>query len=90
MKSTLEALASKIDELEKALETSQTTQQGSFRAHRLSAAALTLAEKLETNQGAASELKGECAPWLSSEILVRLLAPTRSLAHSLALSLQAL
>jgi hypothetical protein len=54
---TLEALASKIDQLEKALEASLTTQQGSFRAHRLSAAALALAEKLETNQGAANELR---------------------------------
>jgi hypothetical protein len=53
----LEALASKIDLLEKALEASQTTQQGSVKAHRLSAAALALAEKLETNQGAASELR---------------------------------
>jgi hypothetical protein len=52
----LEALTSKIDSLEKGLEASQTNQQGSVRAHRLSAAALALAEKLETNQGAASEL----------------------------------
>jgi hypothetical protein len=53
----LEALASKIDLLEKALEAGQTSQQGSIKAHRLSAAALALAEKLETNQGASNELR---------------------------------
>jgi hypothetical protein len=53
----LEALSQKIDELEKELVANQTTQQGSFRAHRLSAAALALAEKLETNQSAANELQ---------------------------------
>jgi hypothetical protein len=53
---TLEALTKKLEQLESALEASTTSKEGSVKAHRLSAAALALAEKLETNQGAAVEL----------------------------------
>ena len=53
---TLEALTKKVEQLESALEASTTSKEGSVKAHRLSAAALALGEKLETNQGAATEL----------------------------------
>lgn len=70
----LEALATKVEELEKALSATQSTQQGSFRAHRLSAAALALAEKLETNQGAANELKALTAAAGSGGVIPTALA----------------
>ena len=54
--STLENLKKKLEQLEATLEASRTSKQGSLKAHRLSAAALALAEKLETNTGAAAEL----------------------------------
>jgi len=54
--STLETLSKKLEQLEAALEASSTSKEGSLKAHRLSAAALALAEKMETNQGAAVEL----------------------------------
>jgi len=54
--STLENLTKKLERLEAALEASRTSKEGSLRAHRLSAAALALAEKMETNTGAATEL----------------------------------
>ena len=54
---TLTALEAKMKELEAALVTSQTSKEGSMQAHRLSAAALALSQKLETNQPADSELE---------------------------------
>jgi hypothetical protein len=54
---TLKALTEKLAHLESALEASQTSKVGSVRAHRLSAAALALAEKLDTSQSAATELQ---------------------------------
>lgn len=53
---TLNALTQKLQHLEAALEAGKTSKEGSHKAHRLSAAALALAEKLETNGSAASEL----------------------------------
>jgi len=53
---TLESLTKKLEQLESALEASRTSKEGSSKAHRLSAAALALSEKMETNQGAATEL----------------------------------
>lgn len=52
----LNALRQKLQNLELALEASKSSKEGSLKAHRLSAAALALAEKLETNASAASEL----------------------------------
>lgn len=52
----LSQLTEKIKVLESALEMSQASKQGSLKAHRLSAAALALSEKLETNEPAADEL----------------------------------
>jgi hypothetical protein len=54
---TLAALTDKVSELEVALEASQNNKEGSLRAHRLSAAALALAEKLESSQSAEMELR---------------------------------
>ena len=54
---TLKALTEKLSQLEAALEATQSNKEGSLRAHRLSAAALALSEKLETNQSAEEELK---------------------------------
>ena len=52
----MEALSKKLKDLEDALSSSQNYHEGSLQAHRLSAAALALAEKMETNKGAAPEL----------------------------------
>jgi hypothetical protein len=52
----MESLTKKLKDLEDALSSSQTYHEGSLQAHRLSAAALALAEKMETNKGAAAEL----------------------------------
>lgn len=52
----MEALSKKLNDLEDALSTSQNYHEGSLQAHRLSAAALALAEKMETNKDAAAEL----------------------------------
>jgi len=54
---TLEALSEKLKQLESALEASQTSQKGSLKAHRISAAALAFGEKLETSKSASTELK---------------------------------
>jgi len=54
---TLAMLSDKLRQLESALEASQRTQQGSWLAHRLSAAALALSEVLETHAPAATEVK---------------------------------
>lgn len=53
----LESLSAKLKHLETALSSIKTSQRGSLKAHRLSAAALALAEKLETNQPAAAEFE---------------------------------
>jgi hypothetical protein len=52
----MKQLSEKLQQLETALEASKSSKEGSLKAHRLSAAALALAEKLESNQSAASEL----------------------------------
>jgi MICOS complex subunit MIC60 len=52
----LEAMSQQLKRLENALVTSQTSQAGSVMAHRLSAAALALSEKLQGNASAAKEL----------------------------------
>jgi hypothetical protein len=52
----LETLAKKLEEMEQALSTSRSFTDGSVKAHRVSAAALALAEKLETSQGAKAEV----------------------------------
>lgn len=54
---TVEKLSQRLKQLEEALNVSQANQQGSAKAHRLSAAALALSEKLETSKSAASELE---------------------------------
>jgi len=53
----LEALNKKLKDLENALASSQNYTEGSLQAHKLSAAALALAEKMESNKGGAAELK---------------------------------
>lgn len=53
---TMEALATKLAEMEQALTTTRSFTDGSVKAHRVSAAALALAEKLETSQGAKAEV----------------------------------
>jgi len=53
---SLEALNKKLKDLEDALASSQNYHEGSLQAHRLSAAALALAEKMESNKGAGAEL----------------------------------
>jgi dGTP triphosphohydrolase len=52
----LKGLRDKLMQLETALEASMISKEGSSKTHRLSAAALALAEKLETSKSAASEL----------------------------------
>jgi hypothetical protein len=52
----LEALSKKVQDLEHALASRQNYQEDSLQAHKLSAAALALAEKMESNQGAGVEL----------------------------------
>lgn len=54
--SALKELSAKVQHLDVALSTSQMNKEGSLKAHRLSAAALALSEKLETNESAATEL----------------------------------
>lgn len=53
---TLTELSKKLEVLENALESSKASKLGSVRAHKLSAAALALAEKLETSQAAGPEI----------------------------------
>lgn len=53
---SLEALNQKLKNLEDALASSQNYHEGSLQAHRLSAAALALAEKMESNKAAGAEL----------------------------------
>lgn len=54
--SAINDLANQLQYLESALQASQSFETGSLRAHRMSAAALALSEKLETSKGAAKEL----------------------------------
>ncbi|KAL7546672.1 hypothetical protein ACHAWF_010008 [Thalassiosira exigua] len=68
---TMEGLRDKLVALESRLEVSRAYESGSRRAHRVSAAALALANKLEAGEGAAVELAalrgaagdGGGAPW---------------------------
>jgi vacuolar-type H+-ATPase subunit I/STV1 len=55
--SAINDLANQLQHLESALQVSRSFETGSIRAHRMSAAALALSEKLETNKGAANELE---------------------------------
>lgn len=64
--SAVESLSKKLKDLENALASSQDFHQGSLQAHKLSAAALALAEKMESNKGAGSELNALKVSWLSS------------------------
>lgn len=52
----LKELSAKLQHLDMALSASQANKEGSLKAHRLSAAALALSEKLETSESAATEL----------------------------------
>jgi adenine specific DNA methylase Mod len=52
----IEALGAKLKDLEDALASTKDFHEGSQQAHRLSAAALALAEKMESNKGAGAEL----------------------------------
>lgn len=54
---TLQSLQDKLQALQQALESSQSSQKGSSRAHRISAAALALSEKLDTSLPAGDELQ---------------------------------
>jgi vacuolar-type H+-ATPase subunit I/STV1 len=54
--STVNDLARQLQHLESALQVSRSFETGSLRAHRMSAAALALSEKLQTSKGAANEL----------------------------------
>jgi hypothetical protein len=53
----IQRLVERVDQLQSALDTSETIQRGSKDAHRLSAAALALTEKLESNHTAAREIE---------------------------------
>jgi len=52
----IQELSAKVKELGSALDVSRSFVTGSLRAHRMSAAALALADKLESSEGAASEV----------------------------------
>ena len=52
----MQSLTQKLEKLESALQASGTFQKSSIQAHRLSAAALALAERLESHQPVAAEL----------------------------------
>jgi hypothetical protein len=54
--STIQDLSKKLEEMEKVLNVSRSFTDGSVKAHRLSAAALSLAQKLETSLGAQPEV----------------------------------
>lgn len=54
---TINDLANQLKNLEMALQVSRSFESGSLAAHRMSAAALAFAEKLQTSQGAAIELE---------------------------------
>ena len=66
--STINNLANQLQQLESALQLSRSFETGSLRAHRMSAAALAFAEKLETSKGASTEL--EALKVSSSELLI--------------------
>jgi len=67
--SALDALSKKLGDLEAALASSQQYSEGSLLAHKLSAAALALAEKMEGNQGAEIELKALKVRWEGGLVL---------------------
>jgi hypothetical protein len=52
----LESQAAKLEEMEQALSVSRSFTDGSVKAHRVSAAALALAQKLESSQGASPQV----------------------------------
>mmetsp|Transcript_19515 Transcript_19515/g.27059 ORF Transcript_19515/g.27059 Transcript_19515/m.27059 type:complete len:610 (-) Transcript_19515:1142-2971(-) len=54
--SQMEEMSQKLQNLESALKESNTFKSGSLHAHRVSAAALALAKKMESSKGAAEEL----------------------------------
>jgi hypothetical protein len=53
----MQALSDKLQQLQTALEASKSSKEGSLKAHRISAAALALAEKLEGHHSAKTELE---------------------------------
>ena len=53
----MEGMADKLQQLQTALDASQTSKEGSLKAHRISAAALALAEKLESHASAKTEFE---------------------------------
>ena len=53
----MQSLADKLHQLQTALDASQTSKEGSLKAHRISAAALALTEKLESHFSAKTELE---------------------------------
>jgi hypothetical protein len=54
--SMIEELSKRLEQMESALTVSRSFTDGSVKAHRVSAAAIALAEKLETNKGAKAEV----------------------------------
>jgi hypothetical protein len=70
----VEELSSKLGQLEAALKESKAFEAGSLQAHRLSAAALALAEKLETSQGAATEVEALSAAAKDNTVIETALA----------------
>jgi hypothetical protein len=54
--STIQMLSKRLEDMEQALNVSRSFTDGSVKAHRLSAAALSLAQKLETSSGAQPEV----------------------------------
>jgi hypothetical protein len=53
----MQGMAEKLQQLQTALNASQTSKEGSLKAHRISAAALALTEKLESHDSAKHELE---------------------------------
>lgn len=53
----MQGMADKLQQLQAALDASQTSKEGSLKAHRISAAALALTEKLESHHSAKTELE---------------------------------
>lgn len=54
--STIEELSRRLEQMESALTVSRSFTDGSVKAHRVSAAAIALAEKLDTSKGAKAEV----------------------------------
>lgn len=68
----VESLSKTVEQLKSALSVSRSYESGSLKAHRVSAAALALAEKLETSSGAAPELAALEVCFNSLLVLLRL------------------